>query len=192
MSKGYRMPPSSFFYVHITFFESSLYCVPVLLLISCSYKNNLSKVVYVVYVKNEAYHFASVCHLSVCLSVAPSFLRLCMTGCFVSLSSYRVQRTAGTSCKAWCRTSPLNPPRPPLHRDRLAPGKVRLPHWTRSIESHRLSSPMYFSSVSHMCVSSSDLNLKFRCCHVSVLFLFKTCVGVNVQSCSHTYKYFLW
>lgn len=65
------MPPSFFLNVHITFFESSLYCVPVLLLISCSYKNNLSKKVYV---KNEAYHFASVTCLSVDRSILPTSL----------------------------------------------------------------------------------------------------------------------
>ena len=87
---------------------------------------------YVLYLKNEVHIYclclhSSVSHLSVCWPVIlPS--PLCMTGCFVSLSSCRVQRTAGTSYKAWCRTSPLNPPRPPLYRDRLAPGKVRLPH----------------------------------------------------------------
>lgn len=73
---------------------------------------------------------------------------LCMTGCFVSLSSCWVQRTAGTSYKAWCRTFPLNPHRPPLYQDQLAPGKVRLPQWMCFLENLRLSSSQYSSSAS--------------------------------------------
>lgn len=41
------------------------------------------------------------------------------------LSSGWVQRTTGTSYRAWSRTSPLNPPHHPLYQDRDAPGKVR-------------------------------------------------------------------
>ena len=65
---------------------------------------------------------------SVRLSASPSFLRLSAWLDVLCLSPLAgVQRTAGTSYKAWCRTSPLNPPHPPLYRDRLAPGKVRHP-----------------------------------------------------------------
>lgn len=129
--KGYPACCLLFLYAHISFVESYLHCYPVLL-IDCILSQKESLKLYVLYLKNQVYIFTSVyIRLSlICpcagLSILPS--PLCMTGCFVSLSSCRVQRTAGTSYKAWCRTSPLNPPRPPLYRDRLAPGKVRLPH----------------------------------------------------------------
>lgn len=45
--------------------------------------------------------------------------------------------------------------------------------------ARRLSSPKYSSLVSHTHDCSLDLNLWFRCCHVSVLFSFVTCVGFN-------------
>lgn len=119
-----RMLPSLFLCVHISFFESYLHCSRALWI-------KLYECMLLSYVKNEVCLLVSFCLLFV------SYLSHCwpprrpstsLRDCIVSLSSCWAQRTAGTSYKEWCQTSPLNLVRPLLYPDRLAPGKVRLPY----------------------------------------------------------------
>lgn len=134
---------------------------------------------------------ALVCLSPVRLSASPCLLRLSAWLDVLCLSPLAgVQRTAGTSYKAWCRTSPLNPPRPPLYRDRLAPGKVRFAHQIPKTIDCPFPSILR-QSPTRMIVAQT-MNLNFRCRHVSVLSNFKACVGVNSQSCSYTDECFLW